>query len=146
MPKRVPRGDQTPNLRLVGSAGAGPCQAKPRRSERGLRRALAGPTLVPWKPRKGAPLRPVPRGKYGVVRITRGRCAGHLGFYDDDDVMGTSIVYPWGSAPASYIVVRHSSLAEATSTEAKLWVAVNANPFALRTVANWFKQHRLEEP
>ena len=44
--------------------------------------------------------------------------------------MGNSIVYPWGSAPAGYVVVRHSSLAEATSAEAKLWEAVNVNPFA----------------
>lgn len=107
---------------------------------------LAGPTLVPWTARAGGRLRPVPRGKYGIVRITRGRYAGHLGFYDDDDVMGTSIVYPWGSAPAGYIVVRHSSLAEATSAEAKLWEAVNENSFAARTVVNWFKQHHMDEP
>ena len=79
------------------------------------------------------------------MRITRGRYAGHLGFYDDDDVLGTSIVYPWGSAPAGYVVVRHSSLAEATSAEAKLWEAVNENAFASRTVWKWFKQHRDEQ-
>jgi hypothetical protein len=84
----------------------------------------------------------VPRGKYGIVRITRGRYAGHLGFYDDDDVLGTSIVYPWGSVPAGYVVVRHSSLAKATSREGKLWEAVNENPFAQRTVKKWFEQRR----
>jgi len=84
----------------------------------------------------------VPRGKYGIVRITRGRYAGNLGFYDDDEVMGTSIVYPWGSAPAGYAVVRHSSSAEATAAEAKLWEAVIENPFASRTVRKWFEQHR----
>jgi len=95
--------------------------------------------------RAGSRLRPVPRGKYGIVRIARGRYAGHLGFYDDDDVQGTSIVYPWGSAPAGYVVVRHSSLAKATSREAKFWEAVNENPFAVRTVATWFKQNRSDE-
>ena len=95
---------------------------------------LAGPTLVPWRARAGSRLRPVPRGKYGIVRITRGQYAGHLGFYDDDEERGISIVYPWGSVPAGYVVVRHSSLAEATPAEARLWNQVNDNPFARRTI------------
>ncbi len=145
MRKRGPRGDQTPSLRLVGGRSARSLPRNSPASNRKPRETLAGPTLVPWKPRDAPPLRPVPRGKYGVVRITRGRYAGHLGFYDDDEVMGNSIVYPWGSAPVGYVVVRHSSLAEASSAEARRWEAVNENPFAHRTAKRWFEQHRDEQ-
>ncbi len=113
--------------------------------KRSRKKHLAGPTLVPWTARAGSRLRPVPRGKYGVVRITRGRYAGRLGFYDDDEVQGTSIVYPWGSVPAGYVVVRHSSLAEATPTEARLWEAVNENPFAQRTIRTAFDKSDAED-
>jgi hypothetical protein len=74
------------------------------------------------------------------VRITRGRYAGRLAYYDDDEEQGTSIVYPWGSVPSGYVVVRHSSLAVATPTETRLWEAVNENPFARRTVARHFEK------
>lgn len=103
------------------------------------RRHLAGPTLVPWSARAGSRLRPVPRGKYGIVRVTRGRYAGHLAYYDDDEVQGTSVIYPWGLAPAGYAVVRHSSLAQATPAEERRWEEVNENPFAKRTVARHFE-------
>jgi hypothetical protein len=119
---------------------------RPARTSNGKQqKTLAGPTLVSWKARKGARLRPVPQGKYGIVRITRGRYAGHLGFYDDDEVMGTSIVYPWGSTPAGYVVVRHSSLAEATPAEARLWDEVNENPFARRNVRRHFEKLRSDD-
>jgi len=108
-------------------------------SKRKRRKHLAGPTLVPWTARGGSQLRPVPRGKFGVVRIMRGRYAGHLAYYDDDEELGTSIVYPWGSVPAGYVVVRHSSLAEATPSEARRWEEVNENPFARRTVVRHFE-------
>jgi hypothetical protein len=113
---------------------------RPSRVKRKLRKHLAGPTLVPWTARAGSRLRPVPRGKYGIVRITRGRYAGHLAYYDDDEGQGTSIIYPWASMPAGYVVVRHSSLAQATPAEARLWEEVNENPFAQRTVARHFEK------
>ncbi len=106
---------------------------------------LAGPTLVPWTARAGSRLHPVPRGTFGVVRITRGRYAGHLAYYDDDAEQGTSIVYPWGSVPAGYVVVRHSSLAEATPTEARRWEEVNENPFARRTIRTYFEKFSSDE-
>jgi hypothetical protein len=40
--------------------------------------------------------------------------------------------------PAGYVVVRHSSLAEATPSEARLWESVNENPFAQRTIRTEF--------
>jgi hypothetical protein len=60
-------------------------------------RHAPGPTLVRWRQRRGTPLRPVPQGKYGLVRITRGRYAGHLGFYDDGWVV-------LGDLPSCYLV------------------------------------------
>ncbi len=142
MQKRGPRGDQRPQIRLVPDGGSHPLRPGRNSPSSKAQTPLAGPTLVPWQQRDGAALQPVPRGAYGIVRIARGRYAGHLGFYDDDEVNGTSIVYPWGSAPAGYVVVRHSSLAKATDAEARLWDAVNENPFAQRTVRTWFEQDR----
>jgi hypothetical protein len=43
-------------------------------------------------------------------------------------------------------MVRRSSLAVATPGEAKLWEAVNENPFAARTVWAGFKVQQHDEP
>ena len=62
--------------------------------------------------------------------------------HDRPTPRGRAHLCAWGSAPAGYVVMRRSSLAEATSAEAKLWAVVNENPFASRTVMTGFRQHR----
>jgi hypothetical protein len=95
------------------------------------KKALAGPTLVPWKGRPREALQRAERGRYGVVRLTGGRFRGKLGLYDDDEG-GVVFVYPWGPPPAEYIVCRASSIARATDDEVELWWAVNGNQIATR--------------
>lgn len=79
-------------------------------------------TLVVWTASSR-----VRQGDYGVVRLVGGALKGYLALYDGHTESGQrAIVYPWGPPPKPYIVVRLSSMAQATAEEERRWFEVNA--------------------
>ncbi len=77
--------------------------------------------------------KPVEYEAWGYVVVTKGRFAGRIGYYDDDDTTRTAIVYLDGGlagAPpllSPYELIPRSSLRQATPAEAKEYQARNQN-------------------
>jgi len=86
----------------------------------------------------------VEEGDYGVVYIEKGKHRGKLGFYDDDDVDGI-IVYPSTPFATDYIIVKRSSVRQATEEEAKEWDRThNSGPVFEKNWEKYTKQIRGE--
>jgi hypothetical protein len=61
--------------------------------------------------------------RVGAVRVLKGRHAGRVGYYDDDEG-DQAVVYPWGP-------IQHDHLANVTSLEPEQWKP--AHPEVCRT-------------